>query len=85
MGRSGTTGGYGYIPGRQDESEASSLRLFNVPCEDHCGDFYFLENLPGNENIDNTIYTTASDNPGGMAVLGIWFEELDCEAMSGID
>ena len=36
MGNSETTGGYGYIPGRSGESEASSLRLFSDSCDTYC-------------------------------------------------
>ena len=35
-GGSKTTGGYGYIPGRSGESEASAMRLFSDSCQSYC-------------------------------------------------
>jgi hypothetical protein len=37
---------------------------------------------PANGLIENREYTTATDYEDSLAMLAIWFEELDCESMS---
>ena len=51
MGNSGTTGGYGYIPGRSGESEASAMRLFSNSCNTYCE----IDPLPTNPSSDSDV------------------------------
>merc|ERR1719183_1743204 len=40
-----------------------------------------IVHVPGDGSVGETDYSTATDSPDALAVLGVWFEELDCESM----